>query len=51
MYDPYDEEAVMRIINIKLQNGDRLSAKKAYKQYEKLLKEELGVTPTREFPL
>ncbi|MPM13431.1 hypothetical protein SDC9_59788 [bioreactor metagenome] len=51
MYDPYDEEAIMRIVNIKLRDGDRASAIKTYKQYEKLLIEELGITPSRKFPL
>jgi DNA-binding SARP family transcriptional activator len=51
MYDPYDEEAIMRIVNIKLRDGDRATAIKAYKQYEKLLIKELGITPSKKFPL
>lgn len=48
--DPYDEESVMRIVNIKHQDGDLSSAIKAYRRYEKLLMEELGVLPSKKFP-
>jgi len=51
VYDPFDEEAVMRIVDMKLREGDRASAIKTYKQYEKLLIEELGIAPSRKFPL
>ena len=50
LYDPYDEETVMRIINIKLRNGDRSSAVKTYRTFEKTLIEELGITPSGQFP-
>lgn len=48
--DPYDEESVMRIVNIKLQDGDHSSAIKAYRRYEKILMEELGISPSKKFP-
>jgi two-component SAPR family response regulator len=50
LYDPYDEDTVMRIVNIKLQNGDLSSAAKTYRAFEKMLKDELGVTPSGHFP-
>lgn len=48
--DPYDEESVMRIVNMKLQDGDHSSAIKTYRKYEKLVTEELGIMPSRKFP-
>ncbi len=50
MYDPCDEETVMRIVNIKLQKGDHPSAIKTYRKFEKILMEELGIAPSGQFP-
>lgn len=50
MYDPCDEETVMRIVNIKLKKGDHSSAIKIYRNFEKILMEELGITPSGQFP-
>lgn len=50
LYDPYDENTVIRIVNIKLQNGDLSSAAKTYRAFEKTLKYELGITPSGQFP-
>ncbi|MEA4815467.1 MAG: response regulator [Lachnospiraceae bacterium] len=50
MYDPCDEETVMRIVNIKLQKGDHSSAIKTYREFEKILMEELGIAPSEQFP-
>ncbi len=50
MYDPFDEETVMRIVNIKFQKGDHSSAIKTYRAFEKTLIEELGITPSGQFP-
>jgi DNA-binding SARP family transcriptional activator len=49
-YDPCDEEAVLRIVNIKLQKGDHSSALKTYRKFEKTLWEELGILPSGQFP-
>lgn len=51
VYDPYDEESVKRIVKMKLREGDRASAILAYKKYEKLLIEELGIEPSAKFSL
>ncbi|NCC67013.1 MAG: response regulator [Clostridia bacterium] len=50
LYDPYDEDTVLRIVNIKLRNGDLSSAGKTYRAFEKTLKDELGIAPSRQFP-
>lgn len=50
IHDPYDEEAAMRIVTIKLRNGDRASALKTFKAFEKTLREELGTAPSESFP-
>ena len=50
IYDPYDEEMVMRIVDIKLRKGDRSSAMKTYRAFEKMLKEKLGIKPSVKFP-
>lgn len=50
IYDPYDEETVIRIVNIKLRKGDYSSAVKTYRAFEKVLQEELGITPSGRFP-
>lgn len=46
-YDPYDEEVVIRIINIKLENGEIVSAQRAYLEYENALMRELGMLPSK----
>lgn len=50
VYDPCDEESVMRIVNMKLYYGDPSSAIKTYRKYEKKLMEELGISPSKRFP-
>jgi two-component system, LytTR family, response regulator len=45
-YDPCEEEAVTRIIQMKLQEGDHTSAVKVFKRYVKILKDELGILPS-----
>jgi two-component SAPR family response regulator len=44
--DPCNEEAAARIIQIRLQAGDKAAAVKAYLRHEKALREELGLTPS-----
>jgi len=51
MFDPCDEETVMRIVQIELEKGDHSSAKKTYRKFEKILMEELGIAPSEKFPL
>jgi DNA-binding SARP family transcriptional activator len=41
----------MKIVSLKLRDGDRASAITAYRQYEKLLIEELGIMPSEKFSL
>jgi Response regulator containing CheY-like receiver and SARP domains len=48
--DPCDEKAVMRIVNMQLRNGDHSAAVKTYRRYEKILVEELGISPSKRFP-
>ncbi len=50
MHDPCDEEAVMRVVNMKLQKGDHSSAIKTYRTFEKHLMAELGIAPSGQFP-
>ncbi len=50
VYDPCDEETVMRIVDIKLEKGEQASALKTYRTFERKLIDELGVTPTKKFP-
>lgn len=50
VYDPYDEETVMRVVDIKLRKGDYSSAIKTYRAFEKALIEEFGITPSVQFP-
>lgn len=50
MFDPCDEETVMRIIHIELQKGDHTSAIRTYRKFEKILMEELGIAPSGKFP-
>ena len=50
VYDPYDEETVMRIVNINLRKGDHSSAIKTYQTFEKTLIEDLGIMPSGRFP-
>ncbi len=45
-YDPCDEDAVGRIIQARLRDGDITSAVREYKKYEKALKDELGLDPS-----
>jgi DNA-binding SARP family transcriptional activator len=45
-FDPCEEEAVTRIVQIKLQDGDYASAVRIYRKYERILKDELGVLPS-----
>lgn len=49
LYDPCEEAAVIRIIQAKLQAGDRATAIKVYKKFVKMLKAELGVLPSAKF--
>ena len=44
--DPYDEEAVARLIKMRLHAGDNAAAAKVYRKYESVVKEELGVLPS-----
>lgn len=43
--DPCEEEAAIRIIQIKLQMNDRTSAVKIYRRYAKSLADEFGILP------
>lgn len=45
-FDPCEEEAVTRLIQLKLQSGDTAAAIKDYRTYEKRLKDELGLGPS-----
>ena len=45
-YDPCNEETVARLITLRLNAGDNASAAKVYRQYERTVKEELGVLPS-----
>lgn len=45
-HDPCEEEAVARLVQLKIQEGDITSAAKVYKRYEKILKDELGLLPS-----
>lgn len=45
-YDPYEEEAVFSLIKLKLNTGNDVAAVKVYRQYESLVKEELGILPS-----
>jgi len=49
LYDPCEEEAVMRIIRIKLQAGDHTHAARVYRGYAKMLKDEFGIAPSEKF--
>jgi len=49
-YDPLDEEAVMRIVDIKLEKGDQASAIKTFRTFERKFIDELGITPSVQFP-
>ncbi len=44
--DPSEEAAVERLMRLKLMAGDRTEAVRIYKRYEKILKEELGLSPS-----
>lgn len=44
--DPFEEEAVERIISLKQQDGNDISAVKVYKDYEQRLLSELGLSPS-----
>jgi two-component SAPR family response regulator len=48
--DPCDEEAVMRLVDLKLKDGDHMAAKKAYRNYEKILMEQFGIEPSVKLP-
>lgn len=50
IYDPYDEETVLRIVNAKLKNKDLSSAIKTYHAFEKTLLDDLGISPSGQFP-
>lgn len=45
-YDPCDEEAIARLIKMKLHAGDNAAAAKVYNKYENIVKKELGVLPS-----
>jgi len=45
--NPYDERATERLLKVYLTSGDISKALKHYHAYEKLLKEDLGVAPTK----
>lgn len=45
-HDPYDEEAVERLVSIKLQSGDSVSAIKIYREYEQRLLKEMALSPS-----
>lgn len=44
--DSCDEEAVTRLIKMRLQAGDMAAAAKAYRNYESVVKKELGILPS-----
>jgi two-component SAPR family response regulator len=51
-HDPYDEEAVERLLSLKLQLGDSVSAVRIYREYEQRLLKEMDLSPSdklREF--
>jgi two-component SAPR family response regulator len=45
-HDPCDEEAILQLINIKLQAGENSSAVKLYRDFEQNLLRELGTAPS-----
>ncbi len=45
-YDTCDEEAVTRLIKMRISAGDNAAAAKTYSQYESAVKAELGVQPS-----
>jgi two-component SAPR family response regulator len=47
-HDPCDEEAVLRLVNMKLQAGENAGAAQLYRGFEQTLLRELGTTPSPE---
>lgn len=45
-HDPYDEETVERLISLKLQSGDSVSAVRIYREYEQRLLDEMAIPPS-----
>jgi DNA-binding SARP family transcriptional activator len=45
-FDACEEEAVSRLIQMKLEHGDTAAAIKVYRTYEQRLKNELGLSPS-----
>lgn len=45
-HDPYEEEAVERLVSLNLQSGDSVSAIKIYREYEQRLLKEIGLSPS-----
>jgi DNA-binding SARP family transcriptional activator len=45
-FDPCEEEAVTRLIQLKRRSGDTAAAIRFYRTYEKRLKDELGLLPS-----
>jgi two-component SAPR family response regulator len=45
-HDPYDEEAVEKLLSLKLRSGDSVSAVKIYREYEQRLLKEIELSPS-----
>lgn len=45
-HDPYDEETVERLLSLKMQSGDSVSAVKIYREYEQRLLKEMELPPS-----
>lgn len=46
LHDPYDEEAIERLLLLKLQSGDSVAAAKIFRDYEQRLLKEIALPPS-----